>query len=660
MEKIDRKDFLSMAGGVFAGGAVGTLCSGAPFLSLQWVVEWTQDQYASAKGREVLVKSRCIDCGSDITIRMIGDRAVKVETSNAGCAMGQIALQELYHPERIKQPMKRIGNKGSGKFIPVSWDTAIKDISSRITDLINTNKTDSIVAITGGKRNASNLLVERLVSSTGSSKVFFEPSLNTISNAAVKITQRLDGCLDYDFENADYIISFGARILEGWGDTARIHKAFANWKRRRVKFVHIDTLCTRTASIADNWIPIRPGTEGVLALGIAHHLIKMGKRSSGSYFSSWSQIVINQYTPDRVSKITGISEDEIEKLAKEFASARRPLAVAGKGGVEVSSSIAEVIAVQSLNNLVNNFNKRGGVSVRLNNTLGRYATSSNKAKGLDDFIKNVDDIGILIINEANPVHRSVYGKLFSQKMKNIPMVVSMTPLVNDTAHYSDYILPTISSIEMATSRSNEPVAPRYESLHAGDIILKIAREIKSIKHLFPVDSYKDIIKLSEKVEIREATNYAFPIKLFKNYYTKITEMVEGESEYPLTLIPYEIRLVGDGSGLAFPYVLKSIDGKTLSGKRLWVEMNPITAKKHGVSEGSSIDIISSRGEIEGLKVHLTKTVAPEVVAIPLGFGHDDYTKYAEHKGINPKRIMSDDIDPISGIADWWHTRIKIS
>jgi len=91
-----------------------------------------------------------------------------------------------------------------------------------------------------------------------------------------------------------------------------------------------------------------------------------------------------------------------------------------------------------------------------------------------------------------------------------------------------------------------------------------------------------------------------------------------------------------------------------------VMMNPDTAKQEGVSEGSRIDIESSRGEIGSVKVHITKTVAPGAVAIPLGFGHEFYTKYAGDKGVNAKEIMSDDIDPISGAADWWFTRVKIS
>ena len=122
----------------------------------------------------------------------------------------------------------------------------------------------------------------------------------------------------------------------------------------------------------------------------------------------------------------------------------------------------------------------------------------------------------------------------------------------------------------------------------------------------------------------------------------------------------ELTFVGDGDGLAFPYVLKTIDDKTYSQGKLWVQINRETADKQGVCEGERIDIESSRGEIGSVRAHLTDTVAPDAIAIPLGFGHKAYTKYAKKKGVNPKEIMANDIDPLTGAANWWLTRVKIS
>lgn len=670
MEKFERRDIIKLAGGAVAGSAVGTLFSGAPFLAFQWLVEWTQDQHVPGSGAEQYLEGMCQACsnGCNISVRMIGERAVKVETSNSGCPIGQAALQMLYHPERIKKPLKRVGKKGAGRFEEVSWNDAVKDIAGRIDALRSTNKAHSIAAINGTNKNLSGQLLERLIKSCGSANCYSEPSFNSLSAAVVNLTQNQNGSIYYDFENADYILSFGARLIEGWGDAGRMNKAFAGWKTKGSRFVQVDTLCTRSAAAADKWVAIKAGTEAVLAMGIANYLIQMGKRSGAANFAQWSQIIINDYTPERVSQITGVSQDRIKELAQEFASAKNPIAVAGKGAAGVSASSVEIAAIQGLNSLANSLGRRGGVSVMVTPGLGEAALDAQAAEsikkskaspGLDDYIKGNERPELIFINEANPVHRSVYGKVLASKLEKAPMVVSFSSMLNDTDMYADYVLPTITTLEMSTVKTKEVVAPRNKAIHAGDIILMIAKGAKGLQSSFNWNSYKELLAISGRTEIRAVANFSFPVDLFKNYLGSISRKMEAK-EYPLALIPYEIQLVGDGNGLALPYVLKGIDNFTLVGSKLYVLINPETANKYGVSEGSSIDIKSQKGEIGSVKVHLTKTTAPDVIAIPIGFGHTSFTKYAEDKGVNPKQIMSDEIDPISGTADWWFTRVKIS
>ncbi len=82
MDKLERKDVIKLAGGAVLGTAVGTVFSGAPFLGLQWLVEWTQDQYVPGKGDEKFIASICQSCPAkcNFSIRMMGNRAIKVET----------------------------------------------------------------------------------------------------------------------------------------------------------------------------------------------------------------------------------------------------------------------------------------------------------------------------------------------------------------------------------------------------------------------------------------------------------------------------------------------------------------------------------------------------------------------------------------------------
>jgi menaquinone reductase, molybdopterin-binding-like subunit len=654
MKKIERKDFLMMGGGAIAGGLSGYVFSGAPFLGLQGLVEWTQDQHVPAGGAEQYLKAICSACRDkcELSIRMIGDRAVKIETSNSGCPFSQNALQLLYHPERIDAPLKRTGKKGTVKasaFEKVSWDEALGDIAKKMNKMIGDKKGNMIAGVSKNDDLAGALL-NRLVKASGSVNAYYEPSLNTLAQAA------LGGYVDYDFANADFILSFGARLLEGWGSPCAMNKSFLAWKQKGAKLVQADAVRTRTASMADTWLPIKPGTEAALAMGIANCLAKKGRAAGGA---DW-MTVIGQYTPEKAAAITGLKAKQIQDIADAFSRAGNPVAVAGRGGMGVSSSSAEFLAVQALNAMAGS---RAAV-LKKSQGLGEPALSANaaaslkdakKLAGLDDFIKN-GNFEMLFVNEADPAYKSVYGADLAKKMENA-FVVAFMPLLNDTALYADYIFPSLSFLEEESTAGAAPLKPYMKAVHAGDAIISLAKKVDDLKGAFPWAGYVDLVKTYGGAGGAGAPN--FNAQVLKDYLASI-EKAQKASDFPLSLVPVELAFVGDGDGLAFPYVLKAIDDKTYSQGKLWVQINRKTADEQGVSEGERIDIESFRGEIGSVRAHLTDTVAPDTIAIPLGFGHKAYTRYAREKGVNPKEIMANDIDPLTGAANWWLTRVKIS
>jgi anaerobic selenocysteine-containing dehydrogenase len=512
-------------------------------------------------------------------------------------------------------------------------------------------------------------MMERLLGAIGSGHVYEEPCFCTLSASAARLTQNNEGSLEYDFENSDYVLSFGARLMEGWGNQARMQKTLLNWKERNVKFVQVDTLATRTASMASKWVPVKPGTEGVLALGIAYKLImNYGKSGNLPELARWPGI--NDFSPDKVSALTGVSAETIDEIAREFAAARRAVAVAGRGGTMISSPIGEIIAVQCLNKLTGRLGVPGGVSVKVKrNRLGALRQdaiaragigATTKSKGLDEFLKNGEKPELLFINDANPVHRSVYGKDFARKIREIPMVVALMTLKNDTSRYADYILPTFTVLESPTSRGQAAVAKRFDSKHGSDIIIEIAKRVEGVADSFTWNGYADVANLVGD-EIRPIGNFTLNVALLNTYLESLKNVMESSADrFPLALVPYEIPVVGNGTALALPFVLKGIGREDYAFKRLNVQMNPETAREQGLREGSTIEIESARGETGKVRVHLSKTIAPGVIAIPMGFGHNDYTRYGEDKGVNPLEIMTDNLDPESGTADWWYTRVKIS
>ncbi len=644
MKKIERKDFLKISGGALAGGLTGWVFSGAPFLGFQMSVEWTQDQQVVPKGLEKFVSAANDACpfGCNVRVRKIGERALQLQSDKGLCPSCQTSLQLLYHPERIKSPLKRTGAKGSGKFEPVSWDQALKDISTRLNSLLSEGKGSTIAAINKNE-SLSSIMMDQFVSTAGSKNVYYEAGLKSLE------TPVLNGYIDYDFNKADYILSFGARLIEGWGNISDVRQSYVNWKERGVKLVHADTISTRTASVADRWLPLKPGTEAVLAFGIANYLITSKRlNSSGAEFGRWAQMIINNYPVSKVASVTGLGEDQIKETAEEFYKAKNPVAIAGKGGIGTSASSAEILGVYCLNSLV----KTKAVEIKRNSAISYNAEFS----GLDAFIKD-GAFNMLFLNNSNPVYKSVFGDELKKKMENA-FVVSLNPIMNDSAAFADYILPSMTYFESGSS-DNKPVVKSFEeSKDARDIIITLAKMVDKTKNIFPFESG---LKANTLAGRETATNGSFSYNTdkVKESIETLEKNIAQNNEFPLTLIPMEIPMVGDGDGLAFPYVHKTIDPSHYYKEKLLVQVNRETGKKYGLSENKSIVLQSARGKIGKVYVHLTDTVAPDTIAIPLGFGHESYTRYGNKKGVNPKKIMSSEIDPLTGRADWWSTRVKI-
>lgn len=645
MKKIERKDFLKLGGGAVLGGLSGWVFSGAPFLGFQWLAEWTQDQYVPVKGFEKYTQAVSDSCpnGCKVSVRMIGDRAVKIESKEGVCPACHNALQLTYHPERISTPLKRKGDKGDGKFVPVTWDEAIKEISSKMNSLITEGKANSIAAINKNE-SLHGQLMEKFIRAAGSNNVYYEPSLKSLTSSA------LGGYISYDFKNTDYVLSFGAKLVEGWGSSADMQKVFTEWKAKGTKIVQADTVCSMTASLAAEWVPVKPGTEAVLAFGIANYLIT-GKRlnSSGEEFGKWTQLIINKFPLSKVAAYTGVSEERIKKIGDDFSRAKNPVAVSGKGAFGVNATSAEIIAIYCLNTLV----KSRAATLMTNSGV----TYSGEHAGLDSFIKN-GNFSMLFLNNSDPVYKSVLGEELKKKMEKA-FVVSINPIMNDSANYADIILPSISFLESETPENKTIVSNYRESKDAKEIIISLSKTIDRTKNTFAFSTGIDSFKIAGK-ESASGVKFSFNVDKIKNEIDALDKKFANNADYPLFMIPVEVPLVGDGDGLAFPYVLKSIDPTVFYKEKLLVQINRETGKKYGLSENESIVIQSARGKLGKVYVHLTDTVAPDTVAIPLGFGHEAYTIYGSGKGVNPRKIMAAEVDPLTGTADWWATRVKIS
>jgi anaerobic selenocysteine-containing dehydrogenase len=131
------------------------------------------------------------------------------------------------------------------------------------------------------------------------------------------------------------------------------------------------------------------------------------------------------------------------------------------------------------------------------------------------------------------------------------------------------------------------------------------------------------------------------------------------NEYPFHFLPYASQAFLDGSLAHLPWLQELPDVLTTAMWSSWVEINPETAGRLGIAGGDMVEITSAHGSVHAPAV-LYPGIAPDVIAMPVGQGHETFTRYASGRGSNPMRILAPVIEPETGSLAWAATRVKIS
>ncbi len=571
--KIDRRSFLTYTTVAVLGGAAGSMLTPVPWKLMDDAAIWTQNwpwTPVPEDGEVTYKQSVCTLCpgGCGITVRLVNDRPIKIEGSkeypvNKGslCPMGISGLQYLYGPSRVTSPLKREGNRGEGKWKKVSWDEALAAVSKKLAELRSSGRPQSVACITGSDQGTIPNLIDRFMSVYGSPNFIRSATANDAVEQAVYLTQGKLGTPVFDIENANFILSFGSGILDGWGAAGRMFNLYGNGKQSKT-IIQIEPRLSDTAAMANQWLGINPGTETALALGLANVIIKKSLYDKNFVenfafgFDDWTDengnthegfaTMVKDFTPDKVSQITGIEKTEIISLAMAFARASRPIAINGRGQGDMPGSIDESLAVQLLNALVGNINKTGGISTVPDANYAKWPEVSIDAiasKGrqqpridgagseqfpntrhllnrLPEIINSAQGdspVQALLVTEANPMYTLPDTAATKKAFDQIPFIVSFSPYMDETADYADYILPNHSSLERlqdvptvaGTSRqviglAKPVVQPMYDTKHVGDSFIQLANSLGGfIADAFPWRDYEKFLQATLKDQWRD-------------------------------------------------------------------------------------------------------------------------------------------------------------
>ncbi|MEK7271951.1 MAG: molybdopterin-dependent oxidoreductase [Nitrospirota bacterium] len=529
--EISRRRFLEMLG-VVAGGMALTSCGVDP----RWSVPDELVKLAQrGPGIETWGNTLCGQCGGGcgIKIRFIDGIPVKIEGNpmfpiNRGgmCPQGAAGLDTLYHPDRIKAPLLRSGNRGSGSWKPISWDEALEMVITRLSKLRSEENTHKVAVL----KEDSSILMDDIFSMF--LNAYGSPNLIDASDKegqylAYHIMQGR-GIVGYDFGGAKYVLNFGANLFEEGPSPVRYMQAYKELREQkgeRAKIVHISPRLSTTGLKASEWLPIKPGTYGVLALGIAHILIKenlydnefVTQRTTG--FNEWKTYVLKEFYPNRTSNITGIPVEQIIRISREFGYTRPALSIGNHNTTASSNGLFNMLAVHSLNALAGGFEKPGGVVIPDEIPLRELpaietdsiAKSGLTKPSLDEHqkhpvgLKSVNrllesilsdkpySLDTLFIYNSNPLFTYPHQEKFKKAMEKIPFIVSFSNFIDETAEYADIILPdhsflekwdlnqTVPTVNFAFIGIQKPVVvPFHDSRHSGDTMLTIASHIKGM------------------------------------------------------------------------------------------------------------------------------------------------------------------------------------
>jgi anaerobic selenocysteine-containing dehydrogenase len=562
-----RRNFIKCA----VGGLGGTLLSPLPWKLIDDIAIWTQNWSwvpVPAEGKFSTVNTVCTLCpgGCGIEVRKVGDRVVKIEgradypvNRGAICPLGMAGPQLLYHEGvRWKGPMKRVGPRGSLEWKEIPWSEAINLAADRIQGLREKGVPEQVGAIDGNQTGSTvSLFIKRLLNAIGNPNYMPVSGGEDTYEAAMFVMQGTKGPVTFDLENSDFILSFGCGLLDGWGAPGRVLRAWSQWATGRphntTYLVQVDPRLSATASKADTWIAPFPGTEGALALGLCHVIIKeklYSKRFIEEYafgFDDWvetggtkhtgfANIVLQKYSPQAVEQMTGVGREVIADVARKFVTAKAPLALSGRGKGRLPGSLYEFMAVHALNALAGRINQRGGVLAAGDLPLASWPKPAYDRVALKGLSRSRIDragtslypfaesllhkfseaiingtpspIDTLLVCSANPAYTLPESRQVDRALSRIPFIISLSPFLDETSLMADLILPDHTHLEKMSdivwpqgvqypvyALSRPTIQPVYKTRHTGEVILSLAKKLGgTIAESFQWPHYEEALK----------------------------------------------------------------------------------------------------------------------------------------------------------------------
>jgi len=692
---LTRRDFLKLGGAASAALAVGQMLP-------PMVAQAARDAGQLNAAGDGYIPSMCEMCvwRCGLLAKVKDGRVVKLEgnpdhphSKGKLCPRGQAGLMNTYDPDRVLTPLIRVGKRGEGKFRKASWEEALDLVAKNMLDIKQKYGPEAMVF--SSTHNLSQPLFENLLQAFGSPNYGTQRSL--CFNAMIVSNLMTYGMEEpnRDYSKVQYIIMTGRNLAEAISNSETGEMIHA--VDRGAKMVVLDPRFTKTAAKATEWLPIRPGTDLAFHLAMLNVVISERLYNSSfvnQYTVGFDEVAnsVRQYTPEWAAGITEIPADTIRRIAREFAAAGQyALAHNGWRTSNFVNSFQAERAIAILNAIVGNWNttmfpagaEGAGLgaptqpayprvsALRLDGVPWKYPFVPLKIgvfQQMRDSILAADPYAAhgWFISRQNPAMSIPDRKKTLETFSKMDFIVTVDIIMNDTAWFSDVVLPEASYLErydplnLVGTRAfiRQPVIePQGESKSA----LWIYKELGNRLGLSDFFQYKDdedyitqqLAPLGVTLKDVRARGYAdMPETAEESAEAGATPAEGGDTpgeslvwSTPTGKIELSSATLDKAGFDGVPkweeppapksgqfYLLTGKDARqTQFGTQnnqllhkyddepgLW--MNAKIASHQGLKDGDMVEVTSDVGQIH-VKLQATQAIRPDCVYMTPGFGH---------------------------------------
>lgn len=663
-------------------------------------------------GSERQLVSTCGMCPAacGIRVRVVEGRAVKIDGNPASpvnrgrlCARGQAALELLYHPDRVRGPLRRVGERGANRWRPISWERAIDELALELGQLQAAGEGHAIVLVDGEERDTTHALWGRLLQALGSpNHVGHGASGAGAMRRAMAAATGVPALPGYDFENARLVLLVGSGACESSPQAMALARAMGRGSPPRL--VCAWPRLPPSATLVDEWLPLAPGGQAAFLLALAHVLIRDGLAddfriasargfapevdASGRLQQGLRDHIMADFAPARVEESTGLPAARIEQLARELAVLRPSVVAIDESTADDRAATATVV----VNALLGSLDAKGGMvrdsgwelpgwgdRPRAASGPGRPALDGRPAGAGLEHSRGLAlpeaiatgkpyPTSALLLYYSNPVFSQPAGERWRQAVAKVPLVVSFSPLFDESARFADLVLPDTTFLERwdiiapgqgtrALQLRQAVVAPVEDAVPTGEVVLRLAQALGGdVQAALPWPTYReavvarlaqrtggaaDVLPTLERTGVwigapeEVATDeggapVAMPIHDVRTPSPWLAA-VEHPHQLPFTLLPVRGPGYAEGGTRHLRFLAELPLADAASGPPT-VEVSPADAQGLGIRDGDAVLVESSVGRLT-MRARVHRGLRPGVLGLALGSGAWPLVDAAHPRGL---------------------------